>query len=282
MDSIAPGVMLAVLAAALLHAAWNALLKASPDKDLENAALAISRGALALVALPWVAAPATASLPYIAASVAVHVVYFWALAGAYRLGDLSFAYPIMRGGAPVLVTLAGVVWFGEALPWPQALAVALICLGIVGFAGRPGSAAAPARQALWFALANALVIACYTLVDARGVRVSGSALGYAIWLMVANSAVQAAIGLARHGRAVAQYAVRHWPRVLVGGVLTLLAYPIVLWAMMRAPVALVAVLRETSVLFAAALGALFLGERFTPRKMVATGAVLAGLVALRL
>lgn len=100
---ISPAVMLAVLAAALLHAGWNALLKASPDKDLESAALALCRGVLALLALPWVAAPAAASLPWMIASVAVHVLYFWALAGAYRYGDLSFTYPIMRGGAPVLV-----------------------------------------------------------------------------------------------------------------------------------------------------------------------------------
>ena len=109
-----------------------------------------------------------------------------------------------------------------------------------------------------------------------------SAPGYAIWLMLANSVVQAAIGLAARGLAVTGYAVQHWRRVLVGGVFTLFSYPIVLWAMTRAPVALVAVLRETSVLFAAVLGALFLGERFTPRRLVATGAVLAGLTALRL
>jgi drug/metabolite transporter (DMT)-like permease len=279
---ISPAVMLAVLAAALLHAGWNALLKASPDKDLEIAALALSRGTLALLALPWVAAPAAASLPWIVASVAVHVLYFWALAGAYRYGDLSFTYPIMRGGAPVLVTLVGVALLGEVLSWQEAGAVALICVGIIAFASRPSGAAAPARQALLFALGNALVIACYTLIDSQGVRLSGSAPGYAIWLMLANSVVQAAIGLAARGRAVTAYAARHWRRVLVGGFFTLLSYPIVLWAMTRAPVALVAVLRETSVLFAAVLGALFLGERFTPRRLVATGAVLAGLMALRL
>ncbi len=207
--------MLAVLAAALLHAAWNALLKASPDKDLESAALALSRGALALAALPWAAPPAAASLPWMAGSVAVHVVYFWALAGAYRFGDLSFTYPIMRGGAPVLVTLVGVTLLGEVLALQEAAAVALICVGIAAFAGRPSGAAGPARQALLFALGNALVIACYTLIDARGVRLSGSAPGYAMWLMFANSAVQAAIGLAVHGRAVPAYAARHWRRVFV-------------------------------------------------------------------
>jgi len=126
------------------------------------------------------------------------------------------------------------------------------------------------------------VIACYTLIDARGVRVSGSALGYTIWLLLANGVVQTAIGLAAHGRGVPAYAARHWSRTVAGSIFTFASYAIVLWAMTLAPVALVAVLRETSVLFAAALGALFLGERFTPRRLVATGAVLAGLVALRI
>jgi drug/metabolite transporter (DMT)-like permease len=279
---IPPAVMIAVLAAALLHAGWNALLKASPDKGLETAALALSRGAIALAALPWVAAPAVESLPWIASSVAVHVLYFWALAGAYRFGDLSFAYPIMRGGAPVLVTLAGAVLLREVLPWQEAAAVALICAGIFGFASYPRGAAVPSRQALLFALANALIITCYTLIDARGVRLSGSPLGYALWLLLANAVVQTTIGIAARGRAVLTYAVQHWLRALVGAACMFTAYAIVLWAMTRAPVALVAVLRETSVLFAAALGAWFLGERFTRRRLIATGVVLTGLVLLRL
>ena len=279
---ISPAVMLAVLAAALLHAGWNALFKLSPDKGLENTSLAIGRGVLALAALPWLPLPAPESVPWIAASVAVHVVYFWALAGAYRWGDLSFTYPIMRGGAPVLVTLAGAVVLGEVLPPAETLAVALICLGILGFAVGPRGSAAPAREALLFALGNALVIASYTLIDAQGVRLSGSALAYAMWFFVANSVVQVAIGLAWRGREVPAYVVRHWMRALLGGAFTLGSYAIALWAMTQAPVALVAVLRETSVIFAAVIGALFLGERFTRRRAMATAAVLAGLLALRI
>ena len=91
--------MLAVLGAALLHAAWNALLKASEDKALASIGQAIARGVIALVLVPFVAAPAVESWPWIAASVIVHIAYFWLLAGAYRWGDLSFTYPVMRGGA---------------------------------------------------------------------------------------------------------------------------------------------------------------------------------------
>jgi len=275
-------VTLAMLGAALLHAGWNALLKSSPDKALENVALAVSRGVIALAIVPWLPLPAPASWPWIAASVAVHVAYFWALAGAYRWGDLSFTYPIMRGGAPALVALAGVAIFGEILPGAQSAAVALICAGILGFATAARGEPAAARRALLYALGNALVIAAYTMVDARGVRVSGAPVSYAMWFFIANSVVQIAIGLADRRPEVPAYLARHWLRAALGGAFTLGSYGIALWAMARAPVALVAALREVSVIFAAVLGALFLGERFTRRRLLATGTVLAGLALLRL
>jgi drug/metabolite transporter (DMT)-like permease len=278
---LSPQILFAMLAAALLHAGWNALFKSSPDKALENVALAVGRGALALACVPWLPPPSPASWPWIAASVLVHVAYFWALAGAYRWGDLSFAYPVMRGGAPVLVALAGVALFGEIPSLRQAAAVALICAGILAFAGGPRRDAHAGRRALMFALGNALIIATYTLIDAHGVRISGAPVSYALWFFVANSVVQIALGLAGRGREVPGYLRRYWPRAAVGGAFTLGSYGIALWAMARAPVALVAAVRETSVVFAAALGALFLGERFTLRRAGATATVLAGLVALR-
>jgi drug/metabolite transporter (DMT)-like permease len=279
---LSPQLTFAILGAALLHAGWNAMFKSSPDKALENVALAVSRGAIALACVPWLPLPAPASWPWLAGSVLVHVAYFWALAGAYRWGDLSFAYPVMRGGAPVLVALAGVAVFGELLSWRQGAAVALICAGILALAGTPGGDAKAGRRAILFAGGNAAVIATYTLIDARGVRVSGAAVSYALWFFVANSAVQIALGAAGRGREIPAYLRRHWRRAALGGAFTLGSYGVALWAMSRAPVALVAAVRETSVIFAAALGALFLGERFTLRRAGATATVLAGLVALRL
>ncbi len=279
---LSPQITLAILGAALLHAGWNAMFKSSPDKALENVALAVSRGAIALACVPWLPLPAPASWPWLAASVLVHVAYFWALAGAYRWGDLSFAYPVMRGGAPVLVALASVAVFGELLSWRQSAAVALICAGIVALAGAPGGDAKAGRRAILFAGGNAAVIATYTLIDGRGVRVSDAAVSYAMWFFVANSAVQIALGAVGRGREIPAYLRQHWRRAALGGAFTLGSYGVALWAMARAPVALVAAVRETSVIFAAVLGALFLGERFTLRRVGATATVLAGLVALRL
>jgi len=270
-------VTLAVLGAALLHASWNALVKASADKDLDTVAVAVGAGVVAAAAAPLLPLPAPASWPWLAGSAAVHILYFPFLAGAYRWGEFSYTYPIMRGGGPMIVAVVGAVALGEVLPWAQTSGVALICAGILGFAS-----GAHHRSATLYALANAVVIAAYTLIDAQGARASGAPVSYTLWFFVATGVVIGAMALARRGRAVPLYLARNWRRAALGGLCAVGAYAIALWAMTRAPVALVAALRETSVIFAAAIGALFLKERFTRRRLAATGAVLAGLMALRL
>src|SRR6266571_3894063 len=247
----------AVLGAALLHAGWNALLKSSSDKQLDTVAISVGAGIVGLAVAVWLPVPARESWPWLAGSTLVHILYFLFLAGAYRWGELSYAYPIMRGGGPV--------------------GVALVCSGIVAFASGKAD-----RRATLFALANAVVIAAYTLIDAKGARASASPVAYAMWFFVANAIAIYAYAGVRRGAEVPRYLVRYWWRLLIGAVLTAGSYGIALWAMTLAPVALVAVLRETSVLFAALFGAAFLGEKFTRRRLVATGAVLCGLVALKL
>jgi drug/metabolite transporter (DMT)-like permease len=270
-------VTLAVLGAALLHACWNALLKSSSDKQLDTVAISVGAGIVGLAVAIWLPFPARESWPWLAASAGVHIAYFALLAGAYHWGELSYVYPIMRGGGPVVVALAGAAVFGEVLGPTQTLGVALVCAGIVAFAyGRHD------RRATWFALGNAAVIAAYTLIDAKGVRASGSPVAYAMWFFVANAVVIYAYAGMRRGPEVPRYLARNWPRIFIGAIFTTGSYAVALWAMTRAPVALVAVLRETSVLFGALLGALFLGEKLTRRKLLATGAVLAGLAAIKL
>jgi drug/metabolite transporter (DMT)-like permease len=275
-------VALAVLGAALLHAGWNAFLKSGEDKQLDAIGIAVGSGAVALVAAPFAGLPASASWPWLAASAVVHIAYFRLLAGAYRYGDLSFTYPVMRGGGPLIVALAGVVAFGEVLPWAETAGVLLISAGILAFATHRASDPAATRKSLAFALANAGVIAAYTLIDARGARVSGAPVAYAMWFFVANGLVMLALGCLQRGIAAPRHLVRRWRLTFVGGAGAVLAYAVALWAMTQAPVALVAVLRETSVVFAALIGAAFLHEPFTPRRIAATAAVLAGLVTLRI
>src|SRR5260221_2791087 len=270
-------ITLAVLGAALLHAGWNALLKGAADKQLDTVAISVGAGLVGLLVAVWLPFPARASWPWLAASAAVHILYFVFLAGAYGWGDLSYAYPIMRGGGPVIVALAGAAVFGEALGVFATAGIALVCAGIIAFAAGKAD-----RRATLFALGNAVVIAAYTLIDAKGARASESPVAYTMWFFVANAlAIYAWAGL-RRGAAGPRYLAGNWPRLLICAVLTTGAYAIALWAMTRAPVAPVAVLRETSVVFAAFIGALFLKEKLTRRRLLATGVVLLGLAALRL
>ena len=158
----------AVLGAALLHAVWNGLVKASRDKQLDTIAVAVGSGLVALAIAPWLPVPAQASWPWLVGSALVHILYFAFLAGAYRWGDLSFAYPVMRGGGPLIVALAGASVFGEVLSATHWTGIALICVGILALAS-----GAHDRRATVFAVANAFVIAAYTLIDAKGARASG-------------------------------------------------------------------------------------------------------------
>ena len=269
-------VTLAVLGGALLHAAWNTLVKSSQDKELDTYAVAAGSGLLALFALPFLALPASASWPWLAASSAVHILYFLFLAGAYRHGELSYVYPIMRGGGPMIVAASGALVFAEILRPGEWIGVVLICGSILALASGTHD-----RRATLFAGANAAVIGAYTLIDAQGARASGAAVSYALWFFAVMAAVILAIGGARRGAALPRYLARHWPRALAGGACSVGSYAIALWAMTLAPVALVAALRETSVIFAAVLAVLVLKEKLTRRRLVATGAVLAGLVLLK-
>src|SRR3954465_5446367 len=152
-------VTLAVLGAALLHASWNVLVKAGADKELETINIAVGSGLVALVAALFLPAPARASWPWVAGSAAVHILYFIFLAGAYRWGELSYTYPIMRGGGPMIVALVGAFALGEVLPWKETLGIVLVCAGVLAFASGKHD-----RRATLFAVANAMVIAAYTLI----------------------------------------------------------------------------------------------------------------------
>jgi drug/metabolite transporter (DMT)-like permease len=274
-------VVLAVLGGALLHACWNTLVKSSADKQLDSMAVAAGAGLVSQVVAPFLPPPDPASWPWLAISTVVHIGYFTVLARAYHWGDLSFTYPIMRGGGPVIVAVAGVLVFGEILADHEALGVALICTGVLAFATHVTRDPEARRKSLMFALLNAAIIATYTLVDAVGARRSGAPVSYAMWFFVASGLVVfLTVWLRRRGDAP-RYVVANWRRVLLGGTCTMGSYAIALWAMTLAPVALVAALRETSVVFAAVLATVLLGEQVTIRRLAASAAILGGLILLR-
>ena len=274
-------VVAAVLLGAMLHASWNALVKSSSDKALDTAVIHVVGSILALPLALVIGWPVAAAWPFILTSALVHIGYYIALTGAYKHGDLGLTYPLMRGTAPLLVALSSATMLGETLSplaWAGVLGVSggVLALGL-------SRHAMDSPRAVGFALANAVVIAIYTMVDALGARTSGNALQYVVALFVIDGWPFALLVFARRGGArVWPYARARWPVAALGAAASLGSYGIALWAMTRAPVATVAALRETSVLFAALLGTWFLKEVFSLRRALGTAAIVAGVMALRM
>ena len=283
-------IVLAVLAGAMLHAAWNALIKSAGDKALDTALVHLMGAVVALPLALLIGPPTMAAAPYIAASLVVHVGYYVALAGAYQNGEMGMTYPIMRGTAPLLVAMGSSTVLGE-VPTPAAW------LGILGVAGgvalvglaHPGEALHH-RKALAFALANAVCIMAYTLIDGLGVRAEtragGSVWSYLLWLVVLDAFAYPALvwrqRSAEQRRLALTYARGRWPMAALGGTASMGSYSIALWAMTKAPIASVAALRETSVLFAVALSTWLLKERFGVQRALGAAVIVAGVLALRL
>jgi drug/metabolite transporter (DMT)-like permease len=276
------GVTLAVLGAGVLHAGWNALLKSAGGGDpLLDTAMVVAGGTVwSLLALPFVPLPDAAAWPFVATSTFIHFGYYLTLTQAYRTGDLSFAYPLMRGSAPLLVTVLGAIFLRELPPLHVIAGILLISLGIIGIAFARHERHPPAA-AVW-AFANAAIIAVYTLADGAGARASGNALSYVVWLSFIEGVVFLAWIRVRRGGASVTYLRKQWRRGMLGGFCSVAAYAIVLWAMTRAPVAAISALRETSVLFAALIGALWLKEGFGLARIAGAAAVVAGVAALKL
>jgi phosphonate utilization associated putative membrane protein len=279
-------IVLAVLLGAALHASWNALVKSAGDKTVDTALVHFLG---AVVALPFALAfglPRPESWPFIGASLVIHIGYYIALAGAYQHGELGMTYPIMRGFAPLLVALASGALIGEHPSTAAWLGTVAITVGValVGLA-HPGEALHH-RKALAFAFANAAIIAIYTVVDGLGVRASGDAAAYVFILFVLDGFPYPLLVWLRRTpqqrRDILAYAKTRWPKAALGGAASIGSYAIALWAMTKAPVASVAALRETSVLFAALLGTWLLKEKFGWQRAAGTAVVVAGVMALRL
>lgn len=274
------GVFAAILAAALVHAGWNVLVKGAADKLAMTISVAIGAGLVAGAVLPFLPLPAAESWPFIGVSVFLQSVYYLLIARAYRIADMSLAYPLMRGAAPVVVALCGAAIFGEMLGGGQWLAIGLISAGVIALALGAYRQQPLAIAGMIAALGNAVVIAAYTLVDASGVRLSGSPVAYSLLLAVLTGVVTVVLALA--GGARPRLNGRMLGLGLVGGAATTTSYGVALWAMTRAPVAPVAALRETSIVFALILSKLVFGERVGGRRFAAACLVMAGVVALRL
>ncbi|MFN9807015.1 MAG: EamA family transporter [Betaproteobacteria bacterium] len=273
-------VSFAVLLAALLHATWNAMIKGGRDVLLDTAAIVVGAGLVALPFLPLVPLPQPQAWPYIIASVVTHLAYYFLMVNAYRTGDLSLVYPLMRGVAPLITAVLGIFWLREmpaTFAWAGML---LISAGVIALALRTADHS-PSGKAVSFALANACVIAIYSIIDGNGARASGNVWSYIVWLFVLDAIPFTLYMLVTRRRAFLQALWQRRRNGMIGGGLSAGAYAISVWAMTQAPVALVASLRETSVLFATLIGARLLNEKLTPRRWAGVAAVVLGVIALK-
>ncbi len=278
MLTLPPIAIAAVLGSAVLHAGWNVAVRAQRDRRREMALMVVGAAVLCGVLLPFLDAPARASWPYLGISAILHVLYFILIGEAYSRGSVSLAYPLMRGTAPVLTAVFAVAVLGEALTswgWAGIFAISTGVILMARRSGDPGETAA-----IPFALANSLVIAAYTLNDAIGARASLSPVAYTLWVEPL-SLVPALLWLLR-GQRLKLPDRAEMLRGLGGGGCSMAAYAIALWAMTIAPIAPVAALRETAMLFGVAFARIFLGERPGRRGWAGILTIAAGAAMLRL
>ena len=266
-----------VLFAALLHAGWNALLRGGADRlwsmTIMCLAVATASAAIAYFLLP----PAKASWMYAALSAVLHVGYNLFLVRSYQIGELGQTYPISRGSSPLLITIAASAFAGERVGMGALLGIALVSGGIISLAFKGRRLAVPS---LPYALGTGCFIAAYSVADGIGVRLSGAPMAYTVWMCVLWGILMPAVYIGLRG-ARSLFAVRPgFLTAFVGGLVSLLAYGIVIYAMSGAPLGAVSALRETSVLFAALIGYFFLGETMTVRKILSCAVIAAGTIIL--
>jgi drug/metabolite transporter (DMT)-like permease len=276
-------VFLAVLFAAACHAGWNALIKVGLDPLSTTTLISVGSGLVALVLAPLTGVPAGAAWPWLIASVLIHLVYFASLIESYRTGDLGQVYPIARGSAPLMTATATSIFIGETLSAPGWTGIVALVAGVLLLSARGGRQLAEIdRRAIGFALFTALTICAYSVVDGIGARLSTNPNAYSVWLFVGIAIVMVPYALYRDGRDVIPAMQNFWMRGFAGGALQVLSYGIAIWAMTVAPIAIVATLRETSVLFGAAIAVVILKEPLQAVRIVAACLIVCGLILIRL
>ena len=266
-----------ILFAALLHASWNALLRGGADRLWSMTVMCLAVALASVVMAVFLAPPAQASWMYAVLSAVLHVGYNLFLVRSYRAGDLGQTYPISRGSSPLLITIAASAFAGERVEMSALLGIALVAGGIISLAFNGRKLAVPS---LPYALGTGCFIAGYSVVDGIGVRLSGAPMAYTVWMCALWGVLMPAVYIGLRGAGNLFTLRPGFATAFIGGLVSLLAYGIVIYAMSGAPMGAVSALRETSVLFAALIGYFFLGETLTVRKMLACAVIAAGTVII--
>jgi drug/metabolite transporter (DMT)-like permease len=276
-------VFAAVLFAAACHAGWNASIKRGLDPLATTVTISLGAALVSLLALPAIGLPAREAWPWVLASIAIHLFYFAALIESYRTGDMGQVYPIARGAAPLMTATATTLLVGERLGLVGWLGIVLLAAGVLLLSLRGGRNLAKLnRRAVGFALFTAVTVCAYSVVDGVGARLAGSANAYSAALFIGIGPVMGLYALVRGGTRALGDTRQLWLTGLAGGALQLGSYGIAIWAMTLAPIAIVAALRETSVLFGALIAVIVLKEPLRAGRMAAAVLIVCGLVLVRL
>jgi drug/metabolite transporter (DMT)-like permease len=273
-------VVAVVLGSAVLHALWNALAHTAKDRLTAIALIAVAAGVCSAVALPFLPLPNPVVWPYIAVSAVLETLYSFGLVLAYRLGEFGRMYPIARGTSPVVVSLVATFALGQPLSPLEACGVLVVSAGLITLALSDGLPRREDLPAVFAAVGTGCAIAGYTLVDGVAVRKAGTVLGYSSWVFLIESVLLLSVVALIRRRAFLPSLRSGTARGLGGGVISLTAYTLVLWAQTRGQLAAVATLRETSILIGAAIGALVLKEGFGRLRMAASAGVVVGIVLI--
>ena len=274
-------IFLAVILAAFLHAVWNAMVKNEDNKYLAVTAIVLGHVPASIFIILLTPAPSVESIPFIILSALLHIGYEWYLLSAYRFGDLIKVYPIARGTAPILVAIVSLIFLGVVLSNFEILSIFIISLGILSLSFQ-GAKGFKNRSAIIYALVTGFFIMGYSITDGYGARVSNSFLSYMGWSFILNATIFSIILKINNKSDVITKTFKEGKKIFfIGGTVSYIVYGIIVWGFTQAPIALITALRETSIIFALLIGILFLKEKFTLLKVIATFVIFFGVVLLK-
>ena len=274
-----------VLLAALMHALWSIVLKLTGEAKANITVFMAGSSILALAGIPFQSLPSLASLPFLLISVIVQVIYMVLVGVVYQKGDVSQSYPVMRGVAPLFVALFSGPVLGEKLSVKAWCGVILICFGVLTLALEAVRRSSRIDASIIpLSLLTATFIAFYTLLDGIGVRLSGAPVSYILWIFFLIGLVKVVFELFNNKtrQPFLTHFQRYWFIGLVGGFLSLGSYGLALWTMTKLPVALVAALRESAIVFAVILSYFVLREHVSLSRFIASIIIVIGVIVIRL
>ena len=275
-------VFLLVLIATILHAIWNGMVKKHPDKVVAVSGIVFGHVPCAIVAIILLPAPSIECIPYLAASIIVHQGYQWFLLNSYQIGDLTKVYPVARGSGPLVSTIISILFLGLYLDNLIILSILLICVGII-FLGVFDKANKNNLKIIQYSLFTGFFIGLYSLTDGYGARVSLSAISYISWSFILNALVFPFVLRMKNQKNVVERVIKKGKKIFwIGGTMSYAIYAIVVWGFTKAPIPMVAALREASILFSIIIGYFFLKEKITPTKIFSIMLILSGVIGLKL